>query len=93
MDVKQSAEQLALKAWDVIADYRHDPALVTDEIRAEVRTAAFKFSRNAPPGDDWRVTYGRHLAGALLFWFQDESPESFRALELSSREFENLRAQ
>ena len=90
-DPTQAAEKLALDVWDLIADRSHDPALVTDEKKAEIRSAAFLFSRNARGSDYWRVVIGKHLAGALLMWLDDPSPENFRALQRASERFESLR--
>lgn len=90
-DPKQAAEKLALAVWDFLAEYHHAPEAFTDERMAAIRTAAFRFSRGVKPADDWRVTYGRRLAGALLMWADDPSPENLRALERASRQYEALR--
>jgi hypothetical protein len=50
-DPKQAAEKLALQVWDFLADLHHDPESVTDEARAAIRAAAFRFSRDVKPSD------------------------------------------
>jgi hypothetical protein len=90
-DPKQAAERLALAVWDVLADYHHDPALVTDEAMAAIRTRAFKFSRNVKSCDMWQVEYGRRLAAAVLVWANEPSPESLKPVERCSQAFEKRR--
>lgn len=91
-DAKQAAETLALSVWDFLSAYHHDAASVTEEAWAAIRLAAFKFSREVKPADIWEVTYGRALAGAVLIFADDDSPENLRALERASRKYEELRA-
>jgi hypothetical protein len=55
-----------LNVCDLISEYRNDPASVTDENKAAIRAAAFKFSREVKSSEDWRVTVGRHLAATVL---------------------------
>lgn len=76
----QAVEKLALAAWDFLAEYHNDPESFTEERLAAIRTAAFRFSRGVKPADDWEVTYGRRLAGALLMWADDPSPENLAPL-------------
>lgn len=90
-DQNQAADALALCAWDIIADYRNDPASVTDEVKGRLRTGAFRFSRSLKSSDDWQVSYGRALAAAVIAWVTDDSPETFKALERASRRYEEQR--
>lgn len=80
-DPKQAAEKLALEVWDFLSAYHHDAASVTEEDWAAIRTAAFRFSREVKPADIWEVIYGRALAGAVLVFADDDSPENLRAVE------------
>jgi hypothetical protein len=91
MDPIQAAEILALAAWEVVDRHHNDPASITDETRAALRKGAFLFSKNVKSSDDWRVTYGRPLAAAAIVWANDDRPETFRALERASRQFEEKR--
>jgi hypothetical protein len=74
-DPVQVAEKLALICWDFLSDH-HVYGSVTDGQRDAIRTAAFRFSREVTPGDAWQVTYGRRLAGAVLAWANDPTPEN-----------------
>jgi hypothetical protein len=85
------AEKLALGVWDIIAQYHHDSASITDEDKASLRARAFRFSREVESGDDWRVMHGRQIAATAISWANDDSPETFRALERASRVYEELR--
>jgi hypothetical protein len=88
---KQATEQLALTVWDFLAEYHNDPQSLTDEHKAAIRTEAFQFSRDVKSSDDWRVTYGRRLAASVMVWANNPSEENFRALERTSRAYEELR--
>jgi hypothetical protein len=92
LDPVQAAENLALSAWDFLAQYHHDRESVTEDAWAAIRLAAFKFSREVKPSDIWQVNYGRALAGAVLIFADDDSPENLRAVERASRKYEELRA-
>jgi hypothetical protein len=89
-DPVQAAEKLALICWDFISDHRVYGSL-TDEQRDAIRAEAFRFSREVTPGDEWQTFHGRRLAGAVLAWGQDPSPESWKAVERASRLFEERR--
>lgn len=90
-DPTQAAERLALSVWDLIGDQSHDPASVTEDRKAEIRTGAFQFSRTVKSSDNWRVTVGRQLAAAVIAWVNNETAENYRALERKSRQYEQLR--
>jgi hypothetical protein len=90
-DTKRAAEKLAPAVWDLLNEYRNAPEAFTDERLAAIRTAAFRFSRGVKSSDAWEVVYGRRLAGALLMWADDPSPENLRALERASRQYEDQR--
>jgi hypothetical protein len=90
-DPKQAAEKLALAVWDSLAEWHNDPGSFTEERLAAIRTVAFLFSRNVKPSRDWQVLYGRRLAGALLLWADDPSPQNLRSLERASRIYEEMR--
>jgi hypothetical protein len=88
---QQAAELLALDVFDLVADYCHDPASVTADDKAAIRTSAFRFSRTVTPSDSWFVALGRRMAGAALEWANDSTAENFRALARASRAYEAMR--
>jgi hypothetical protein len=89
-DPIQAAERLAIQVWDFLSEH-HVTGSATEEQRAAIRTAAFKFSREVKSGDEWQVAYGRRLAGAVLSWANAGTPESLKAVERASRLYEELR--
>jgi hypothetical protein len=76
--------------WDLLAAHYEHSSVTQDEMQA-IRQAAFSFSRRVKSGDEWQVSLGRALAGAVLMWAASPTEENYARIKYASSEYESRR--
>jgi hypothetical protein len=91
MNPLERADDLATQVFYFIGEHWFGPPSLTDEEEAELRTAAFRLSREVH-GSDPLVSKARDIAHAVLeLLSQFHTADSFEKLKKASNAYEQIR--